>query len=261
MELPELPSKKILAIIVLVIIIIPITFFTISPDLLDTTSVSKPDVVDELETVVEDEPVVLELDTISENATGLEIAIETAADTVVETITEPIIEIVPDTLIVPEILDIEIIEDPEPTIEIPEIPITIPTPPDDIPEIPEKTIQDKVDRFNADPGTPVPAKGAISGSVERVIAGNMIKINGIEIRLSGVSNTNDGNADLWRQALMRLCPVDSLALYKGSTVWCYGYPVTAPLASVNEVMNEADYDIIGRGCSASSDTRLLGCTS
>ena len=272
-------SRKLLVIIITVVIISGIAVFVVmSEDELELESILGldtvlgtvtdiiPDIVTEAEP--DDEIAVPELENIPGNITDIENITNPVIDMIPENITEIVTNMIPenitevsDVIQMPEILDIEIIEDPESTIEIPEIPITIPTPPEEIPEIPEKEIQDKVDRYNADPGTPVPAKGAVSGNVERVIAGNMIKINGIEIRLSGVSNTNDGNADLWRQALMRLCPVDSLALYKGSTVWCYGYPVTAPLASVNEVMSEADYDIIGRGCSASSDTRLLGCTS
>ena len=178
----------------------------------------------------------------------------------------------------------ELIPEPEPEPDpIPEpieiIPPPIPIPPPEVPDAPEEItnipqaeIQEKVDRFNAQPGTPIPSKNAISGTVSRVHSGEEMEINGVLLSLRGVNvPTGDGvESDLWRQALMRICPVGSLAIYGGGStqssggistdVWCYGYPSKPPKASANEVMDEADHTLIGRGCNAPHDTRLLGCT-
>ena len=150
-----------------------------------------------------------------------------------------------------------------------------------IPDIPEEVetpeseeILDRVERYNARPGVPVPKEGAAAGNVNRVHSSNTMEINGVLLRLSGVSglDADDADFDEARQALMRLCPVGSLALYDSpkrapddqgrisTKVWCYGYPSVTPLATVNEVMKEAPYDLIGRGCAAPHEGRLLGCT-
>ena len=261
MELPEFLTIKVIAIIVVAVVGGGIgTVFFVLP-MLAPEPVITPEEIKEVEPIEELNATVTPPE-LPDNVTD---AIDVITDDVNDTlsdITDAIPEIIiPEIINLPEPIKIEIIEDPIP-IEIQEIPDTIPEPPDDIPEIPEKTIQDKVDRFNTATGTPVPEKGTTAGSIDRVISGNEIVINGVEIKISGVSATSDDgeDSDQWRQALMRLCPTSSLALYKGGTVWCYGYPANPPLASVNEVMTEADYDIIGRGCHVAHDDRLLGCS-
>ena len=255
MELSEWSTRKILVVIALAVIISVAALFVVMPqDQPEPKTVTETETVveTETETVVEKEEIVSELEAGSENTT------------VTETVTDAI----------PESPDIEIIEDSALIAEIPETPVAIPTLPEEIPSIPEKAIQGKVDRFNADPGTPVPEKGAAAGIVNKIHSGNVLELNNVLVKLRGVDTPNEDEPDFnqWREALMRICPVGSLALYDNpnrtpdsqgrisTNVWCYGYPNMAPLASANEVMSEADYDIIGRGCSISHDTRLLGCT-
>ena len=293
METPEWLSRKLLVIITAVVIVSGIAVFVVMSEdelelksvvgldgVLETVTDIVPDIVPEAEP--NDEIAVPDLENIPENVTDIENIAEPVVDMIPENITETVVGMIPENITevseivqMPEILDIEIIEEPEPTIEIPEIPITIPIPPEEILEIPEQEIQDKVDRYNADPGTPVPAKNTISGTVTKIQSGNVIELSGVLVKLRGVDAHNEDDPDFnqWREALMRICPVGTLVIHNNpngtpdsqgrisATVWCYGFPHAPPLASANEVMTEADYDIIGRGCSASSDTRLLGCTS
>ena len=238
MELPEWMTRKAITVIVLMAVVSGVALFVVMPqDQLQPASVweSKTVVETEPETVVDEESVILESETIPENITNMETATET----------------------------------------IPETPILTPAPTEEIPPISEKEIKDKGDRFNADPGTPVPAKGTISGTVTEIPSGNVLDLSGVLVKLRGVDTHDEDDPDFnqWREALMRICPVGTLVLHNNpqgtpdsqgrisATVWCYGFPHAPPLATANEVMTEADFDIIGRGCSASSDTRLLGCTS
>ena len=272
MELPEWTTRKTLAVIILVAVIVVAALLVVM--LQDQL---KPKSVPKLETVVAAEPetaVAAEPETVAEGEVTIIPRLEIIPENV--TSTETAAETVPKTDLIPEPLAIEIIEDPVSPADMPEIPATIPTPPAEIPSIPAKVMQDKVDRFNADSGTPVPEKGAAAGTVNKIHSGNVLELNGILVKLRGVDTPDgdDGEPDFdqWRQALMRICPVGSLALYDhpnrtpdsqgriSTNVWCYGYPHAAPLASANDVMSEADYDIIGRGCQASHETRLLGCT-
>ncbi len=170
---------------------------------------------------------------------------------------------------VPEPIQIVVVAPPV----IPDAPV-IPDIPEEV-ETPEsEEILDRVERYNAQPGVPVPKEGAVAGNVNRVHSSNTMEINGVLLRLSGVSGLDEDDADFdeARQSLMRLCPVGSLALYDSpkrapdeqgrisTKVWCYGYPSVTPLATVNEVMKEAPYDLIGRDCAAPHEGRLLGCT-
>ena len=262
-------SRKTVLVIAAVVIISAGSVLVILPDLLAVekpTIAPAPEPVAEPEPAPEPEPETVELEEETKEEAVLEAEIILEPETVEQIIPELVIDPIP------EPLDIEIVEDPVPVANIPEPPIIIPAPPNEIPEIPEKVIQNKVDRYNANLGTPIPEKNTAAGIISKIHSANMMEINGILVKLRDVDIPNESDSEQWREALMRICPVGSLALYDGANrtpnsqgvilanVWCYGYPNAPPLASTNEVMTETDYDIIGRGCSASNDTRLLGCT-
>lgn len=261
MVLPEWLTRKVMIIAALAVIVLSAAAFTAMQD--EAVSIEP---VLEIVPALEPEPV---QEPVQEQAQELEPAPEPTPEI------EPVIEVEPEPEPAPEPVIIEPIEIvPSPVVEIPEPPPEVPSVPDEIPKPPEQEIQEKVDRFDAQPGTPVPKKGAAAGTISRIHSADMMEINGVLLKLSGVRSPNQDGVefDLWRQALMRICPVGSLALYDNpnrspdnqgrisTNVWCYGYPSVPPQASANEVMKEADYTIIGRGCSAPHDARLLGCT-
>ena len=191
-----------------------------------------------------------------------EIIIEPEIETMSESEPKPEPESVPDLVLIPEPV-VVMIPDPVPVqpSEIPELPEEVQT------EVAAEEILAEVARVKALPGIPVPDANAAAGLIQSVYSSDTLTINGVELTLKGFKGPKEGEADFdeARQALMRLCPVGSLALYDDSRskadVWCYGYPSTTPLATVSEVMNEADYDIIGHGCHVPHEGRLLGCSN
>ena len=124
-----------------------------------------------------------------------------------------------------------------------------------------------VERYNAEPGLPLPEDGAAAGYIKSIQSANSLTIDGRSFMLFDVDSPaeDDPEFDEARQALMRLCPVDTLMIYeeRRATIiilWCYGYPLVPPLSTANQIMNEADYDIIGKNCDVPHEGRLLGCS-
>jgi endonuclease YncB( thermonuclease family) len=87
-----------------------------------------------------------------------------------------------------------------------------------------------------------------SGSITKVVDGDTLDIDGIRIRLALVNTPERGESGYADATAFtnKLCPVGTIALYdedegqkKGSyertiaKVWCMGYPVQAPKASLN----------------------------
>ena len=143
MVLLEWLTRKVIIIAALVAIVLSAVAFTAMQD--EAVSIEP---VLEIAPVLEPEPALA-----PEPAQKLEPAPEPAPEI------EPVIEVEPEPEPAPEPVIIEPIEIvPPPVVEIPEPPPEVPSVPDEIPKPPEQEIQERVDRFDAQPGTPVPKK-------------------------------------------------------------------------------------------------------